>query len=228
MHCLTFLGVRIRIKKAHYVCVRFRLISVPINRNWKENLMIERPALEKRLDCKTFRDFYYLKEELIEFCRKNNLPTSGGKVEIADRIAYFLDTGEVLSASTAKKKVSMKSSITENTKIEPDFVCSERHRTFFKEHIGNSFTFHVAFQKWLKSNAGKTYKEAIIAYYQILEEKRNGKSQIDKQFEYNAYIRDFFADNQGKSLEEAIQCWKYKKRLQGHNRYERSDLAALK
>lgn len=82
--------------------------------------------------------------------------------------------------------------------------------------------------KWLKSNAGKTYKEAIIAYYQIREEKRNGKSQIDKQFEYNAYIRDFFADNPGKSLEEAIPCWKYKKRLQGHNHYERSDLAALK
>ncbi len=108
--------------------------------------MIERPALEKRLDCKTFRDFYYLKEELIEFCRKNNLPTSGGKVEIADRIAYFLDTGEVLSASTAKKKVSMKSSITENTKIEPDFVCSERHRTFSKSILGTVLLFTLHFK----------------------------------------------------------------------------------
>lgn len=48
-----------------------------------------------------------------------------------------------------------------------------------------------------------------------------------KQFEYNTYIRDFFEDNQGRSLEEAITCWKYKKSLQGHNRYEQSDLVAL-
>ena len=73
----------------------------------------------------------------------------------------------------------------------------------------------------------ETYKEAISAYYQILEDKKKGKSKIDRQFEYNTYIRDFFADNQGKSLEEAIKCWKCKKQLPGHNRYERSDLAAL-
>ena len=39
--------------------------------------------------------------------------------------------------------------------------------------------------------------------------------------------RDFFADNKGKSLEDAIKCWKYKKKLQGHNRYDRADLVAL-
>lgn len=189
--------------------------------------MTERPVLDKHLDSKTFRDFYYLKEELIDFCRKNSLPTSGGKLEITDRVAYFLDTGKILSVSTAKKTTPIISSINEDTEIEVDFVCSERHRAFFKEHIGNSFSFNVAFQKWLKSNPGKTYKEAINAYYQILENKKKGKSQIDRQFEYNTYIRDFFANNHGKSLEEAIKCWKYKKRLQGHNRYEQSDLAAL-
>lgn len=189
--------------------------------------MTERPVLDKNLDSKTFREFYYLKEELVDFCRKNNLPVSGGKMEITDRIAHFLDTGEVLSASKVKKKVSSVSDISEDARIEADFVCSEKHRAFFKEHIGNSFSFNVAFQKWLKSNTGKTYKEAIAAYYQILEDKKKGKTKIDKQFEYNTYIRDFFADNQGKSLEEAIQCWNYKKQLQGHNRYERSDLVAI-
>ena len=189
--------------------------------------MTERPILDKNLDSKTFREFYYLKEELVNFCRENGLPISGGKIEITDRIAYFLDTGEIRPASTIKKKATLVSDINENTKIEPNFVCSEKHRAFFKEHIGNSFSFNVAFQKWLKSNTGKTYKEAIVAYYQILEEKKKGKTKIDKQFEYNTYIRDFFADNKGKTLEEAIKCWKYKKQLQGHNRYERSDLVAL-
>ena len=61
----------------------------------------------------------------------------------------------------------------------------------------------------------------------ILEEKKKGKTQIDRQFEYNTYIRDFFEDNKGKTLDQAIICWKYKKSLKGHNRYERADLIAL-
>lgn len=188
----------------------------------------DRPVLDRNLDCKTFREFYYLKEELVDFCRKNKLPTTGGKIEITDRIACFLDTGEIPIVKTQKKSTPTVTEIDEETKIETDFVCSEKHRAFFKEHIGNHFSFNVAFQKWLKTNAGKTYREAIDAYYQIFEKKKNGTTQIDKQFEYNTYIRDFFADNKGKSLEEAIQCWKYKKQLQGHNRYEQSDLEALK
>lgn len=30
--------------------------------------MIDRPKLDKNLDGKTFREFYYLKEELVDFC----------------------------------------------------------------------------------------------------------------------------------------------------------------
>ena len=143
--------------------------------------MNDRPVLDRNLDSKTFRDFYYLKEELVNFCRENGIPVSGGKIEITDRIAYFLDTGKVLSAPMARKKAATISAICEDTKIEADFVCSEKHRAFFREHIGSGFSFNVVFQKWLKNNTGKTYKEAI-------------------------------------------KCWKYKKQLQGHNRYERTDL----
>ena len=60
-----------------------------------------------------------------------------------------------------------------------------------------------------------------------MAEKKHGKTEIGKKFEYNTYIRDFFADNEGKTLDDAIKCWKYKKSIQGHNRYEASDLIAL-
>ena len=155
------------------------------------------------------------------------MPVSGGKIELTERIAYFLDTGKVKPAKISKKKSNATINITENSEIEPNFVCSENHRAFFKEHIGSSFSFNVAFQKWLKSNTGKTYKEAISAYYEILENKKQGKTKIDRQFEYNTYIRDFFDDNKGLCLEDAIKCWNYKKQLQGHNHYEKSDLIAL-
>ena len=190
--------------------------------------MNERPNLCIKLDSKTFKEYYYLKEELIEFCRKNNLQTTGGKVELTERIAKFLDTGERIVENHNTRRTKIVDEITLDTIIEDNFICSEKHRAFYKEQIGKTFSFNVLFQKWLKSNSGKTYKDSIDAYYKILEDKKQNKTTIDKQFEYNTYIRDFFNDNKDKSLEQAIKCWKYKKSLKGHNKYEKTDLIALK
>ena len=108
---------------------------------------MERPILNKELGSKTFRDFYFLKEELLKFCKENGLSVSGGKIDITDRIAHYLDTGKTLSAPREKRVKAPISDIYMDTKIEPDFVCTEKHRAFFKEHIGSTFTVNVAFQK---------------------------------------------------------------------------------
>ena len=189
--------------------------------------MSQRPELNKETDTAAFRSYYYLKQELAGFCRENGLPTSGSKAKLTDRIAYFLDTGNVLRSSAERKTAVNIGTLTEDTVIEPNIVCSEKHRAFFNEKLGKSFSFNVPFQKWLKANAGKTHGDAILAYYRILEEKKQTKTEIGGQFEYNTYIRDFFADNPGKSLHDAIVCWNYKKSLPGHHRYEQSDLHAL-
>lgn len=188
----------------------------------------ERPNLNFELNAEIFRQFYYLKEELMDFCRKNDLQTTGSKTELSERIAIFLETGKRTRADHKTQKSQSAGEIKTDGIIEENFVCSEKHRAFFKEQIGKGFSFNVTFQKWLKSNAGKTYADAIAAYHQILKEKKtNGKVEIEKQFEYNTYIRDFFAANKDKALSQAIKCWKFKKSQKGHNKYEDSDLAAL-
>lgn len=189
--------------------------------------MAERPELNEVRISAEFRAFYYLKEELTAFCRERGIPSSGGKPEIADRIAHYLDTGEILTPKTLRRAKLSAAEITTDLLIESDFSFSEKKRAFFRERIGKGFSFNVAFQKWLKENAGKTYADAVEAYYRLREEAKTQKTQIGRQFEYNTYIRDFFADNKGKTLDDAIRCWKYKKSRQGHNRYERADLAAL-
>lgn len=189
--------------------------------------MANRPPLSKSLSSDEFKNYYYLKEELVDFCRNHGLQTTGGKIEITERIAHYLDTGEKLSQRKVTKQKNIPESITNETIIEDHFVCSEKHRAFFKEAIGKSFSFNVQFQNWLKSNHGKTYQDAILAYVQILEEKKKQPTSIDRQFEYNTYIRAFFADNKGLKLDDAIRCWKYKKGLPGHNAYEKSDLEIL-
>lgn len=190
----------------------------------------ERPDLDLRLSAEIFRQYYYLKEELVDFCRKNNLQATGSKSELSERIAVFLESGKRTRAERKTRKTQSAGEIKPNNIIEENFVCSEKHRAFFKEQVGKSFSFNVAFQKWLKSNAGKTYADAITAYHQILQEKKSakGKGEIERQFEYNTYIRDFFAANKDKRLEQAIKCWKFKKSQKGHNKYEDSDLAVLR
>lgn len=189
----------------------------------------ERPDLDLRLSAEIFRQYYYLKEELVDFCRRNNLQATGSKSELSERIAVFLESGKRTRAEHKTRKTQSAGEIKPNNIIEENFVCSEKHRAFFKEQVGKSFSFNVAFQKWLKSNAGKTYADAITAYHQILQEKKSakGKGEIERQFEYNTYIRDFFAANKDKTLEQAIKCWKFKKSQKGHNKYEDSDLAVL-
>lgn len=189
--------------------------------------MNKKPELNKNLDEKTFREYYYLKEELVSFCRENDLSTTGSKPELTERIAYYLKTGDMLAKVDKPQKTRIVGSIEEDTVIESGITFSEKHRAFFESKIGKGFSFNVPFQKWLKSNAGKTYGEAVESYGRILQEKKTCKTTIGSQFEYNTYIRDFFEDNKGKSLSDAIACWKYKKSIAGNNKYERTDLAAL-
>lgn len=189
--------------------------------------MEKRPELNKNTDAETFREFYYLKSELVDFCRKNGLHISGGKPELTERVYRFLKTGERTTSVLHRKNKKPIENLTTESIIEENFSYSEQRRAFYKEHIGSGFKFCVPFQRWLKNNAGKTYSDSIKAYNQIINNKNALPKVIDKQFEYNTYIRDFFKENKDKTLKQAICCWNYKKSLKGTNKYEASDLIAL-
>lgn len=54
--------------------------------------MDKRPELNLNLDSETFRNYYYLKEELMKFCRDNGLPSSGNKMFLSSEnccLYYF-------------------------------------------------------------------------------------------------------------------------------------------
>ena len=108
--------------------------------------MNERPELNKKLDTTTFRSFYYLKQELADFCKENGLPASGSKADLTDRIAYFLDTGSVLKHTAERKTAVNIGTLTEDTVIEPNIVCSEKHRAFFCEKLEKASLFMFRFR----------------------------------------------------------------------------------
>lgn len=183
--------------------------------------------LTRNLNPEEFKDYYFLKEELKDFCRAEGLNVSGSKQDLEKRIIHYLATGEELKEVHVKKiRNDSLSKISLDSKLGENFKCSEDKRAFFEREIGKGFKFKVKFQKWLKSNPDKTYADAIEAYFEI--QNSGEKTKIDKQFQYNQYIRDFFENNDCKSLDDAIKCWKYKKSIKGHNKYEESDLEALR
>ena len=197
--------------------------------------------LNKELSSAEFKEYYFLKEELKEFCRNEGLKISGSKNQLEKRIIYYLDTGKSLDDSNSiekddkpirpnfqksdKTKASISKEIRLDSILGENFKCSEDKREFFEREIGKGFKFKVKFQKWLKANPNKTYQDAINAYHEL--ENSNEKTEIGKQFQYNQYVRDFFKDNEDKTLNDAIKCWNYKKSIKGHNKYEKSDLCIL-
>lgn len=185
-----------------------------------------RPNLTKGISVESFRDYYWLKEELQSFCRENGISASGSKIEISDRIETFLLTGEIkkpIRKSKANKKIKPQTDLSLDTVITENHRCSQDVRAFFKTVIPK-FHFSTYIQNYFKNNVGQTYRDVINAWYEEEERKKDPsyKKKIAPQFEYNQFIRDFFADpkNQGKSREEAIEAWNEIKKLPGSNKYE--------
>ena len=182
--------------------------------------------LTRDLKPEEFSEYYFLKEDLKDFCRAEGLKVSGSKEDLEKRIVHYLGTGERLTEPTITQNPTLTlTEITLDSVLGENFKCGEDKREFFEKQIGSGFKFKVKFQKWLKANPEKTYRDAIDAYFEI--QNSSEKTEIGKQFQYNQYIRDFFENNEDKSLDDAIKCWKYKKSLKGHNKYEDSDLKVL-
>lgn len=186
-----------------------------------------KPQLTKNIDVEVFLNYYWLKEELQVFCRENGLSPSGSKVEISERIEIFLRSGEIRNPIKKNKSIHKKGKGTPlslDTLIVEGHRCSQEVRAFFKKEIPN-FHFSTYIQNYFKENVGKKYRDAIRAWHQEEERKKDPsyKKEIAPQFEYNQFISDFFADpeNKGKSREEAIKQWNIIKSEPGSNRYKK-------
>ncbi|MGN7476301.1 DUF6434 domain-containing protein [Solibacillus silvestris] len=184
-----------------------------------------RPSLTKSIQLNDFLNYYWLKEELTQFCQEHGLSTSGSKEDITDRIKIYLQTGEIVKPARKRspKKTAADNDLTLDTIIADGHKCSQNVRYFFKSHIPN-FHFSTYIQNYFKENIGKTYKDVINAWH---EEQQRLKDplyikEIAPQFEYNQFTRDFFADpaNKGKTKKEAIAAWNIIKSKPGDNKYK--------
>ncbi len=178
-------------------------------------VILKRPKLSPRIPLADFQGFYWLKEELVIFCRQNGLPTTGAKTDITARIEHFLTTGDIsLTTATGKKRSTaidpLPERLSRDTIIGAQWHCSERLRAFFVQEIGPQFHFNQVMRDFIKHGTGKTLQEGIEVWH---ADRSTPKVETDiaPQFEYNRHMREFFKANPGKTLQDAIAAWKEKK-----------------
>src|SRR5512136_1934717 len=124
---------------------------------------MSRPMLIPGLTAAEFRSYYWLKEELVAFCRKQRLPTGGSKQDLTARIVQYL-AGEKLPAVPTQKPARsgvMPKSFTRSTVIGPGWRCSQELRAFFEREIGPHFHFDATMRELIHQGSGKTLQEVI-------------------------------------------------------------------
>lgn len=174
--------------------------------------MEKRPELTNTISIADFKRFYWLKEELVSFCREQNIPTSGGKIDITNRIIEFLATGIVSSTPQRIHRPTQKidlSSLTLETLLTKKYTSNETNRAFFKSVIGPHFHFSTRFMNFCKANPDKTYGDAINEWYAEQEDKKDPtyKTELAPQFEYNRFMRQYKEKNPGMSFQDAVKAW---------------------
>ena len=191
----------------------------------------ERPPLTTLTGVNDFLEYYWLKQELVDFCRQHKLNTTGSKSDFTARIAQWLLTGQQpLEPIKPQRKPGSADPllVALDAPITTKYTSGNEVRAFFKAVIGPHFHFTVGLMKFCKENPTKTFGDAVH-YWQDEHKCKGDKlfpTAIAPQFEYNQYIRDFRADNPGASLPQAIACWKAKRSKRGGNRYTRADLTS--
>jgi hypothetical protein len=194
---------------------------------------MERPTIIEIQTGAELKKWYWLKNELVEYCKSKNLNYTGSKFEILDRIANNLDQKENEEAylKTSKRQTSKfdwhTEELTLETVITDSYKNSQNVRRFFIEHCGDKFHFSIPLMDFMKNSWGLVLKDAINEYKRLTElrKDKNFKSDIPSGNQFNKYIRDFFADNPNMTIEQGRYFWKLKRSLPlGKHIYERKDL----
>jgi len=192
----------------------------------------QRPDITTITSSDDLRQWYWLKSELVTHAKTLGLRTAGGKFEVLDRIAYFLDHGK--APTEVRVKATSKfdwhsAELTPETVLTDSYKNSQNVRRFFQIHADPKFKFNIEFMAWIKANTGKTLGDAISEYHAMRarEAAPDHKSKIAHHNQFNQYTRDFLSDNPHLGMEDVRRVWAAKRNLpskDGRHRYDPTDL----
>ncbi|MEE9427175.1 MAG: DUF6434 domain-containing protein [Paracoccaceae bacterium] len=200
----------------------------------RDNRTEYRPNIHTITTGVELRRWYWRKDELVQYARQLQLKTTSDKFNILDRIAHFLDTSETKFPGDQKPRRTSSfdwhsEQLSKCTIITDNYKSSQNVRRFFKENIGSSFKFNIAFMEWIKANVGKTLNDACLAYVNIrgLEKSAGFQTEIKSHNQFNQYTRDFLDDNPRLNMSDVRRVWALKIQKpseSGRHVYSKTDL----
>ena len=152
-----------------------------------------RPNLLPALSPEEFLAWYWLKSELVKFCRSQKLSTAGSKRDLEARILARLSGKALVEIKALRSKLTtMPAHFTMETVIGKGWRCNPSLGAFFRQALGNGFHFNAETRDFIHNGEGKTLAEAAICYQNSVAPGRK-KSVIPQQLEYNRHFREYFA-----------------------------------
>lgn len=174
---------------------------------------MSRPPLSVGLSGTELMRWYWLKSELIGLARELGVPTSGGKQDLAERVAAALD-GRPIPATghqPAANSQQLVGPLAENTVIPPGQRCSRLVRAWFCEQVGPSFRFDGAMRDFFAAADGTTTLRQALDHF--LATRGQPPTTIGAQFEYNRFTRAWHKQNPNGSHADVIAAWRdYRRR----------------
>jgi hypothetical protein len=185
----------------------------------------DRPPLAPGLSLADFREHYWLREELTEFCRVLGLPTDGDKPRLTTRIERHLAGLPAQPAARRERSAGPRDSDRPLARDTPvvHFKSDTATRAFFRAEIGPEFHFTYHVNQYRLKNPGLTYGDLVDEWLAERDRRASGEyvAPIASHGKYNRFVRDFFADeaNRGRSLADAADAWNAIKGRRGDTRY---------
>jgi hypothetical protein len=153
-----------------------------------------RPELSDALTAEEFAAWYWLKEELVEFCRAHGVSPTGAKREIEARILDFLagrrvGPGKAGSGKagrvTAKLSVGvMPAAFRMDMVIGEGWRCGPALGKFLRGELGGGFRFNAAVREFIHTGKGRLLVDVEWCWRESLGETRS----IPEQLEYNRHF----------------------------------------
>ncbi|MEP5152601.1 DUF6434 domain-containing protein [Planktotalea sp.] len=177
----------------------------------------EKPKIETICSGSELKQWYWLKTELASEAKRRGLKVSGAKFEILERLALFLDTGQIEQSSQRPKAKTSKFDwhaevLSPETIITNSYKSTQNVRRFFTSELGANFKFNIEFMAWFKANEGKTLADACAEYRAMKQRQAdpNFQSKIEPHNQFNQYTRDFLQDNPDLGMNDVRRVWALK------------------
>jgi hypothetical protein len=166
-----------------------------------------RPALTSALTEDEFRAWYWLKDELIAFCRSAHLPYAGNKQDIERVICAHL-SGAIYRSNQAPRRAkgAMPAVFSLDDRIGEGWTCNPALGAFFRAHAGRGFRFNKAMRDFIHTEVGKTLADALACYRHSIASNQP-KREIAPSLEYNRHTRAFYEAHPGTSRADVIAAW---------------------